>query len=250
MRVLLLIVMVACLVLIGGCAGTSDMMDNPDAEVHFNMGVSYLKEPNPAQALKSFLDAEKLAPRDPKIHDALAQAYMLKMAYDKAEERFKLAIELSDNDPKYLNNLAAMYLSQERYDEAIDYFDRAAQDLMFDQPELAYVGKGYAHFKKHDYLDAVTAYSRALEFNPRYALGHFRLGEAYYELGKTSLAKQSYNRALELAPNSAVIHYRKGIAEVKLRQISDAQKSFRQVVKLDPEGEYGRQAADYLKILK
>jgi len=250
MRLFLVVISFGLLVVIGGCAAPKDMKENPSAEVHYNIGISYLKEPNPAMALKSFLEAERLAPSDPKIQDALAQAYMLKRAFPEAELRFKKAIELSKDDPLYMNNLAALYMETERYDAAIEYFDRAAHNLFFSHPENAYVGMGYAHFKKHNFLEAVTAYSKALEFNPRYALAHFRMGEAYYALDKASLAVASFSRAIELAPNSAVAHYHRGVALVKMRQVAEARSDFRQVVKLDPGGEYGRQAADYLKILK
>lgn len=250
MRFYLPLLIVALMLVLGACTGGRDLTQDPDAEVHYTLGLSYLREPNPSMALKSFLDAEKLAPNDPKIQDALAQAYMKKKAYKEAEKCFKRALDLSDDNPQYQNNLAAMYLEVGRYDEAIDYFDRAASNLFFSQPEHAYVGKGYALFKKHNYLEAISAYNKALGFNPRYALAHYRLGEAYFALDKTPLALESYSRALDLAPQSAVVHYRKGVALVKARKVTEAKESFRQVVKLDPAGEYGRQAADYLKILK
>ncbi len=250
MRIFLAVVGLVALVNLSGCAGSKDMKENPSAEVHYNIGISYLKEPNPAMALKSFLEAERIAPSDAKIQDALGQAYMQKRAFLKAEEHFKRALELSKDDPLYMNNLAALYMESERYDEAIDYFDRAAHNLFFSHPENAFVGKGYAHYKKHNFLEAVTAYSKALEYNPRYALAHFRMGEAYYALDKASLAVASFTRAVELSPNSAVAHYHRGVALVKMRQVTEARAAFRQVVKLDAEGQYGRQAADYLKILK
>ncbi len=72
MKYFLLVLSVVTVYVLSGCAPKTDLRDNPNAEVHYNMGVSYLKEPNPSLALESFLEAERLAPRDPKIHDALA----------------------------------------------------------------------------------------------------------------------------------------------------------------------------------
>ena len=88
MRYYLLLLIIALMLVLGACTGGKDLTQHPDAEVHYTMGLSYLREPNPAMALKSFLEAEKMAPDDPKIQDALAQAYMKKKAYsDKRADK-------------------------------------------------------------------------------------------------------------------------------------------------------------------
>ncbi|NIQ95108.1 MAG: tetratricopeptide repeat protein, partial [Desulfuromonadales bacterium] len=72
----------------------------------------------------------------------------------------------------------------ERWDDAIDYFEKAATDLLFAQPEVAWTGYGYAWFMKGEHMRAIDAYIKALEQNPRYAQAYVRRGEVFDSLGK------------------------------------------------------------------
>ena len=87
---------------------------------------------------------------------------------------------LSDGAPQYYNNLGALYLTAERYDDSIAAFRKAAENLLFASPEVAWAGVGYAYFQKHDYAAAERYYKKARELNPRYTQALFRLGELYY----------------------------------------------------------------------
>lgn len=219
------------------------------AEYHYMMGASALNEQNPTEALKEFLQAEKFNPRDPKIQSGLAQAYWYKKAYDLSEKHFKNAIALSDNDPTYYNNLAALYMSMERYDDAINAFQTAANNLLFDRPEMAWTGVGLANFQKQDYPAAQRAYQKALAVNPRYYLAAFRLGVLYYNLDRAAEALEMLNRTIELAPRFADGHYWQGLVLMKMKETAAAKKAFLEVIRIAPQTETARLAANYLKII-
>ncbi len=220
------------------------------AEVHYTLGLSYLREPNPSLALKEFLRATELDSENPAIHDGLGQAYMLKKAFPESEKHFLQAIKISRGEPRYQNNLAALYLEMGRYDDAILYFGKSGNNLLFTSPDLSFVGVGYAHFQKGNYLEAAAAYKKALGHNPQSARARMRLGEAYYALDKTEMAVTELLEALRLAPSYAEAHYKLALAYVKLRKIGQAKASFTEVVGLAPDSELARLSRDYLKILK
>lgn len=219
------------------------------AEYHYLLGVSALNEQNPTDALKEFLQAAERDAKDPKIQAGLAQAYWLKQAHDLAVTHFKRAIELSDNDPKYHNNLAALYLSMERYDEAIASFRKAADNLLFDRPELAWTGIGLANVKKQDYPAAQSAYRKAMKINPRYYMAPFQLGELYYNLERPVEALEMFTLTLELAPGFADGYYWQGLVLMKIKDTVRAKKAFLEVVRLAPQSDSARLAANYLKII-
>lgn len=216
---------------------------------HYMLGVSSLNEGNPTGALKEFLAAEKFNPDDPEIQAGLAQAYWLKKAHELSEEHFLQAIKLSDNDPKYYNNLGALYLSMERYDEAIESFRKAADNLLFDRPEIAWMGIGLANFEKQDYAAAQGAYLKAIDINPRYYLATFRLGELYYNQDRPVEALEMFTRTIELAPGLTEAHYWQGLVYMKMKETEKANLAFREVVRLAPESESAKLAGKYLKII-
>ncbi len=234
--------------LAAGCGVSKKKLN--EAEVHYTLGLSYLGEQNATRALKEFLVAEKADPGNAEIQAALAQAYHLKKAYPEAERHYSRALQLTSNDPQILNNLAALYLDMERWDEAIRYFDQAASDLLFTRSEVALTGKGFAYFKKGNYLEAVTAFKKALVQNPNYAQARFRLGETYYILDKPDLAIAEYREILAAAPDYPLAHYKLALAYVKNREKDRARASFREVLRLAPDSEWGKLSADYLNILK
>jgi type IV pilus biogenesis/stability protein PilW len=223
--------------------------DSKKASFHYMMGVSALNEQNPTDALKELLQAEKYAPKDPEIQDGLAQAYWNKQAHALAEEHFKRAIELSDGEPKYYNNLAALYLSMERYDDAIAAFQAAAENLLFDRPEMAWTGIGLANVQKRDYPAAQRAYQKAISINPNYYLAPFRLGELYYNQDRPVEALDMFARTVELAPGFADGHYWLGLVYMKMKDPEKAKQSFAEVIRLAPQSDNARLAGNYLMII-
>jgi Tfp pilus assembly protein PilF len=219
------------------------------AKYHYLMGVAALDEQNPTDALKEFLLAEEFDDRDPKIQSTLAQAYWLKQAHDLAEQHFKAAIKLSDDDPEYYQNLAALYLSMERYDDSIIAFRTAADNLLFDRPELAWAGIGLANFQKQDYAAAERAYKKSIALNSHYYMAPFRLGEVYYSQGRPVEALDMFTLTVELAPRFPDGHYWQGLVYMKIKDAEKAKGSFREVVRLAPKSEIARLASNYLKII-
>lgn len=238
------------IVALAACVPLEDSQPAGDkADYHYMLGVSSLNEQNPTGALKEFLEAEKYDPKDHEIQAGLAQAYWLKQAHELAEKHFLRAVELSDNDPKYYNNLAALYLSMERYDDAIAAFRKAADNLLFDRPELAWTGIGLANYEKQDYAAAQRAYLKALDLNPRYYLATYRLGELYYNQDRPVEALDMFTRTIELAPGLTDAHYWQGLVYMKMKEPEKANNSFREVIRLAPQSELAKLSSKYLKII-
>lgn len=235
-------------ILLGGCAGPQKTKD--PADIHYMLGVSYLGEGNATLALKELLKATEINPDRPDIQQALAQAYHVKKAFGEAETHYLKALQLAPDDPQIENNLAALYLDMQRWDDALRYFRKAARNLLFANPEIALTGAGFADYQKGNYVDAIRFYQEAISTNPRYAQAHLRLGQAYYAMDKTELAKQEYLKALELAPDYAAAHYELGLVYMKLRDIPAAEVEFKSVQQLVPDSDLAGKAENFLKILE
>jgi Tfp pilus assembly protein PilF len=238
-----------CLPLLAACTTSSSTPPPQEGRAHYLLGASALAENNPTMALQEFLAAEKAAPRDAEIQAGLAQAYLLKRAYDLAENHYRKAITLSDGDPKYYNNLGALYLTMERFDDAITAFRKAADNLLFATPEVAWTGIGYASFQKRDYVAAERYYRKARELNPRYPQALLRLGELYYTQDRPVEAVDAFSRAVGLNPRLIDGHYWLGLAAMKTRDHAQARRAFEETIKLAPDSEQARLARSYLNLL-
>ncbi|MFA5515717.1 MAG: tetratricopeptide repeat protein [Desulfuromonadales bacterium] len=234
-------------ILFAGCSTTP--REGNRSEAHYFLGISYLEEQNPTLALKEFLLAAELDPGNADIQDALGQTFQLKGAYPEAEKHYLKALKLSKGDPQIQNNLAALYLTMQRWDEAIRLFRLASDNLLFTNQALALAGMGLAHFHKGEYLEAVSAFKKALVQNPRYAQAHLMLGETYAALDKLDLAIGEYRQALAVAPDYARVHYLLGMAYRRQGDNAKAAAAFRETVRIAPDSEYGGNAAEYLKLL-
>ena len=236
----------ALLALIGCSSGSAKQK----AKSHYLLGISALGENSPSLALQELLQAEEADGSDPEIQAGLAQAYLQKRAYELSEQHWLRAISLSKGAPQYYNNLGALYLTMERFDDAIAAFQKAADNLLFATPELAWTGIGYAYFLKRDYPAAERAYLKARQLNPRYARATVKLGELYYGQERIAEALESFQKAVELAPRSAEAQYWLGLTHLKLKNHPAARKAFEETVRLAPDSEPGRLAKNYLKTLR
>jgi len=240
--ILLLLVLVGCTVPVEN--------KSKDGNVHFMLGVSYLREGASTKALKEFLQAVESDPKNPDVHAGLAQAYQAKRAFALAEEHYLKALELRKDDPQIENNLGALYLDMQQWDKAIDAFRKAGNNLLFGNSEIAYTGMGVAYFNKGDYLDAIESYTKALQFDQRYPQAHFYLGEAYAALNQNEQAISAYREALHWVPGYVAARYRLAMAYMRQDKTAAAREEFLEVVRQSPDSEQGHLARDYLAILK
>lgn len=241
-------VLLFCCCLLTACTQPAKKAEDPN--VHYILGVSYLRENNSTLALQEFQKALAIDSRNPDVYVGLGRAYHLKGAYAEAEKQYLQALRLRPDDPLTVNNLGALYLDMERLDDALRYFGQAAANLTFPNAEVSYTGLGYAHFLKGEYLEAISAYKKALAQNSRYSPAHQRLGETYYALGKTNRAIGEFRQALDLNSNDVLAHFQLGLAYMKLGETARAAASLQKVLRLAPGSDLAGQAESYLEVLK
>lgn len=241
---------ILCLTLIALSACVPVKNPEKDAEAQYIMGVSYLQEGNDTSALRKLLAAVEYDDSNSKYHHALAQAYQRKKAYPQAEEHYLKALKLADVAPEIRNNLASLYLDQGRWDDAIRNFDMAARDLLFDRPEVAFAGKGFAHFQKGEYAASLEAFREAQEADPNYPPIYLYSGNANFALNRIDKAVIAYNKAIALAPNYAEAYLRLGIVLLRQQKIDEARDAFEKVIDISPQSSHAVQAREQLVLIR
>lgn len=99
---------------------------------------------------------------------------------------------------------------------------------------------GNAFLQEGRYLDAVKAYSEALEYGPMNAIILSNRALAFIKLENYGLALQDADHAIESDPKYAKAYYRRASANYALNHYKLARKDFRTVCKLQPKSKDGR----------
>ncbi len=83
--------------------------------------------------------------------------------------------------------------------------------------------------------EAIAAYRKAIELDPKYANAHINLGNALRNQGKLDEAIACFRKAIELDPKSAIAHNNLGLALRDQGKLDEAIASFRKAIELDPK---------------
>ncbi len=243
-----ILLMAAGIFLFTGCG--PDQREIQRASVHHGLGYNYLQQGDPTAALREFLEAEKLNPKDAQIQYALGLALNAKGRYLEALEHYKQASLL---DPKYTevhNAMGATYLEIGKWDDAIQQFNLVLKDILYLTPFYVLNNLGWAYYKKGDLPQAIENYRRALGMKPDFGLAHYNLGLAYRDNKQTDQAIAAFSRATSLAPNFLDAHFQLAKLYFDVGRKKEAQKSFEEVIRLAPQSETARLSQQYLDLLK
>ena len=161
------------------------------------------------------------------VHQALGNRW-------KAMAQFRASTQLDATYPEPYKALGDLLLAQPRrlFDQAIEAYSKAIELRPFLAD--AHVGLGDAKAAKSDTDGAIGAYQRALALNPANPRVHMSLGKIYYsEKGLYYEAVTAYRKAIEFDPGS--IEARMGLGEVYEDKglYKEAIEEYRRVIDLD-----------------
>jgi len=86
--------------------------------------------------------------------------------------------------------------------------------------------------------DAIAAYQRAIQLDPKDAYPHNGLGNVYDDLGRYDEAIAAYQRAIQLDPKIAAPHNGLGNVYYRLGNYDDAIAAYQRAIQLDPKYAY------------
>jgi type IV pilus assembly protein PilF len=226
-----------------------------EGELHARIGTAFLQQGRYPDALRELLEAEKLDPRNTLTQNNLGLAYFLREKYQLAAEHIQRAIDL---DPKYSearNNYGRVLIELGRYDEAIAQLRMVLSDLTYNDPTKALVNIGMAQFRKGDYAQARSTFSKAIQANRENCLAQTLYGRSLFEMGQFSGAANALDNANIVChsnnqPGFDEPPYFSGLAYYKLGNTSSAVSRLEDVVKFYPGSRYAKKAQDLLRLMK
>jgi tetratricopeptide (TPR) repeat protein len=181
-------------------------MQGPDFEKMYETARTLFEEGKLDEAERLFL---KLLDRNPQgyadIHNRLGLIYFQKGFLERAAQHLEKALSINPNYTDAALNLVVTYNEMKRFDEAEKIFSKAAQVVKSTGPSL----------------DPFVLGKLANE--------HKKLGDAYYELGRSTEALHEYEKAIHLCPNFVDILTKIGIILFEQRAVL-GQKSLEEAI--------------------
>jgi tetratricopeptide (TPR) repeat protein len=120
-----------------------------------------------------------------------------------------------------------------KYDEAIQAFNKAIE--INPRNESTWISKGVALGNLGKYGEAVQAFDRAIEINPKNDVGWYLKGAALDHQGKVLEAIQACNNATEINPQDADAWYIEGKVLEDLGRYDEAIQAFDNSTQINPQ---------------
>ncbi len=191
-------------------------------------------------------------PDDPITLNWLGEAYRRRGLLDRALEKIVAAVELSPEDQTSRLNLAGLYIQLKRFPEAIEHCQVLVDDPTFPAPWAALTNRGWAELQMGRPAAARASFEEALGFRANYWPARLNLGILENKEGHRLAAIVNFEYVLERELGGSVdaeANFRLGEVYVALGRRKKAVDHFKVAATTSPEGNWGRQSEEYLKLL-
>ena len=215
---------------------------------YYGMGGVLQNQGRPAEALPSYLEAVRLAPRHAGAHSGLGNVYLSLGRIDAAIAQLSEALRLSPDSVDDHISIGIALNRQGKSDEAAAQL-LAALRLNPDSAIGHYnLGNVYAGAGKLE--EALAQFKETIRLQPDYAEAHYNLGMALASQGMQPGAIDEFRAAIRLKPDYARAHNNLGSALARLGRIDEAITHFSEALRIDRGFEEARRNLEYATALK
>jgi Tfp pilus assembly protein PilF len=190
-----------------------------------------------ASTIHLFFCSGKLELRDPDCH------------LNEAETYVRRALKVQDTFREAKNTLGQILILEGRYAEAIAVLEPLTKDPAFESGYLAWGNLGWAQVKAGRIDQGIESLKNSIT-EPRFCVGHYRLGVAYETKGDLPAAEQSFTRALSVDAAECrglqAAWAERGAVRTRLGRLADAQADFSTCRDLSTETETGKGCVEHL----
>ncbi len=172
--------------------------------------------------------------------DNLGNAYRASRNHEEAISAYRWARMLAPDYAWPYHNLGTVHGARGEYETAIPYFQQAIERHERDQDRAAaWNSLGDAYHALDRLEEAIHAYQRVIELNPKFALSWYSLGNVYRQLDQQAAEQgeikdrsvqiiEAYRRAIELDPSYGWPYHNLGLIYEQRQAYDEALRLFRQ----------------------
>jgi type IV pilus assembly protein PilF len=182
---------------LAGCANQQAVRQRDDAAVYnTELGIAYMRRGELAVAQRKLDRALQENPDNPDVHSARALLFARLREPKRADREFLEALRLAPKDPDYQNNYAIYLCGVGRIDEGVKTFVAAARNPLYMTPELAYENAGICLRGVHRDGEAAQMFRQALAIRPNFPQALWEIADLDYSQGRLAQARQEIDAFL------------------------------------------------------
>lgn len=156
------------------------------ADVHYNLGVTFYTLKNNEQALKAYQNACDLKPDNLQYQNAKAELLQL-LGMNEEAMRIYQKTDMKPNVELFYNHAVGYYNAGD-YKKALKNFQEA---LKIDPGHLESVyGLGLVYYSQNDYVRALQSFETVARINPKF-------NKVYYDIGVIHSQNAEYDKAFD-----------------------------------------------------
>ncbi len=202
-------------------------------QVWTDLGQAYFEAGQSVRVEEAFVEALRYDPDELASQFNAALGYQLNNKYDLALQTYLKANKIDPKHPKVWCNLGVLYFQTDQYpqaESALRFATMASPDYARAWDNLA------AALGAQDKLDeGLIACKRAIELRPDYPEAFFKMGVIYFSRNNFTLAANEFKRASVLPSISAYCDSFQAIIYARLEQTDEAEAAVARAVKADPK---------------
>jgi tetratricopeptide (TPR) repeat protein len=203
-----------------------------DPRYQYNVGVFYLNNGQPDEAIKYLNKALALQPGFDVALDGLGLAYTMKGEFQTAASYLEKSLAVNPRLTDAHNHLGTVYQEMGMLDEAAQQFRLAVADETYHSRELPYYNLARLYYIQEKNEEAMEYVDRAILINKRLIMAHNLKGLIYERMERYQDAVLCYQAAIKLAPDEEInLEYNLASALYKNGDLERAKELF---VKLRP----------------
>jgi Tfp pilus assembly protein PilF len=254
-----LIVALSSAALLAGCATSGNRAEREAnaqrARSHYDVGSDHLQNGQIEMALREYLAAAALEPRNPQYQHAVGMAYVRKQHFVEAEQHLRNALEITPDFHDARLDLCVLLLGTNRFDAARVEAQRLFDDPTFPGPWRALSNRGWAEYRLGRVDEARESFALARKFNANYWPALLNLGILESEQGRRPEAIQLFEAVLSQRPALSAeaeseANFRLGEIYVSLGKRTRAVEYLTAAVVKAPSGPWGKKSEQALKLLR
>jgi len=199
---------------------------NPkEAKAQLSRGLEQLTKGDFAAAEKFFNESIRLDSTQVEVRLLLAEIHLRQGRLDDAEALVRKAMAIKPNAPNILVALGNVLLLKKDSVQAEEMYRKALAINKDHVPAHLGLGELYLKFLNKP-QEAITAYGRAVEINPKLPSARLALGSAYAATGQIDKAIAEFQVAAKLAPTDPQAPHAIGRLQVGQKKLDQAVSSF------------------------
>lgn len=217
--------------LLASCSSKKDSVAEKKAELFFGAGTQNLVAKEYTEALKNFMEANKLDPDNSDILNNMGMAYYFKGELDLAIQTLKRSLQLNKNNSDAKINLASIYYNEKNYAEAERLYKKVLLDLTYDKQARTYFNLGIleAQIKKNQ-VAAENYFKKSIAEDDNYCPSYFQLGMIQYNRRQFNSALRNFKEAsMGSCYELPAPHYYQALTFTELKRYDEARAKLEEI---------------------